>query len=72
MSWEVTVENWDGEGAFRIPEDALHKLDVNVGDSVYLLVEYLGNVPCLVLSKTSEIPDRTDELVWHWNRCGEE
>lgn len=72
MSWEVTIENWDGEGAFRIPEEALHKLGVNIGDSVYLLVEYVGNAPCLVLSKTPQVPDRTDGLVSHWNRCGEE
>ena len=50
----------------------LRKLGVNIDDSVYLLVEYVGNAQCLVLSKTSEIPDRADELVSHWNRCGEE
>lgn len=72
MSWEVTIENWGGEGAIGIPDEALHKLGVNVGDSVYLLVEYVGNVPCLVLSKTPQVPDRIDELVSHWDRSGEE
>ncbi|SDG12869.1 hypothetical protein SAMN05216381_3229 [Pseudomonas seleniipraecipitans] len=70
MSWEVAIEDWDGEGAIRIPEEALHKLGVNVGDSVYLLVEYVGNARCLVLSKTREIPDRTDGLVPHRDRSG--
>ncbi|MDD1507688.1 AbrB/MazE/SpoVT family DNA-binding domain-containing protein [Pseudomonas sp. CNPSo 3701] len=72
MNWKVAIENWDGEGAIRIPDEAMRKLDVAVGDNVYVLVEYVGNAQCLVLSKTSEIPDRTDGLVSHWNRCGEE
>lgn len=72
MSWEVTVENWDGEGAFRIPDEALRKLGVNFGDSVFLLVEYVGNAQCLVLSRTPQVPDRIDELVSHWDRSGEE
>nr|WP_312230060.1 AbrB/MazE/SpoVT family DNA-binding domain-containing protein [Pseudomonas sp.] len=71
MNWKVAIQNWDGEGAIRIPDEALHKLDVNIGENVYLLVEYLGNAQCLVLSKTPEIPDRTDELVSHWDRSGQ-
>ena len=68
MNWKVAIQNWDGEGAIRIPEEVLRKLGVNVGDSVYLLVEYVGNDQCLVLSKTPEIADRIDELVSHWER----
>ncbi|OLU30654.1 AbrB/MazE/SpoVT family DNA-binding domain-containing protein [Pseudomonas sp. PA27(2017)] len=71
MNWKVAIQNWDGEGAIRIPEEALRKIGVNIGDSVYLLVEYVGNAQCLVLSKTPEIADRTDELVSHWDRSGQ-
>lgn len=72
MIWEVAIEERDGEGAIRIPEEALHKLGVNVGDNVYLLVECVGNAQCLVLSKTPQAPDRIDELVSHWDRSGEQ
>ncbi|EME9750181.1 AbrB/MazE/SpoVT family DNA-binding domain-containing protein [Pseudomonas aeruginosa] len=72
MNWKVAIQNWDGEGAIRIPDEAMRKLDAAVGDNVYLLVEYVGNAQCLVLSKTPEIADRTDELVSHWDRSGEQ
>jgi len=71
MNWKVAIQNWDGEGAIRIPDEALHKLGVNIGDSAYLLVECVGNAQCLVLSKTPQAPDRIDELVSHWDRSGE-
>lgn len=69
---QVTIEDWDGGGAIRIPDDALQELGVDVGDTLYVIEEYVGNVRCLVLSKTPQIPDRTDELVAHWNRDGDE
>ena len=41
-------------------------MGVDVGDTLYLLEEYVGATRCLVLSKTPRIPDRVDELVGHW------
>lgn len=41
-----------------------------VGDTLYLLEEYVGTTRCLVLSKSPRIPDRVDELVGHWESFG--
>lgn len=43
-----------------------------VGDTLYVIEEYVGNAWCLALSKTPKIPDRTDELVAHWGRIKDE
>lgn len=59
----ITIEDWDGDGAIRIPDAALQELGVDVGDAVYLIEEYVGNNRCLILSKTPKIPNRIDELV---------
>jgi hypothetical protein len=63
----VKIEDWDGDGAIRIPDEVLQQLEVDVGDELYLLEEYVGTTRCVVLSKTPRIPDRTDELVAKWN-----
>jgi len=68
---KVTIEDWSGDGAIRIPDEALQELGVDVGDTLYLIEEYVGNTRCLVLSKTPQIPDRTDELIAHWNRSSD-
>lgn len=65
---QVTVEDWDGDGAIRIPDEVLQELGVDVGDTLYVIEEYVGTTRCLVLSKTPRIPDRTDELVAQWDR----
>jgi antitoxin component of MazEF toxin-antitoxin module len=67
---QVTIEDWDGDGAIRIPDEVLQELGVDVGGILYVVEEYVGNVRCLVLSNTPRILDRTDELVDHWNRSG--
>ncbi|MCY1367367.1 hypothetical protein D9M69_542970 [compost metagenome] len=41
-------------------------MGVDVGDTLYLIEEYVGTTRCMVLSKTPRIPDRVDELVGHW------
>lgn len=64
---EVVIEDWDGDGAIRIPDELLQELGVDVGDSIYLVEEYVGTTRCLVLSKTQRIPDRGDELVERWD-----
>lgn len=66
---EVTIEDWDGDGAIRIPDEALQELGVDVGDTLYIIEEYVGSTRCIVLSKTPRIPDRTDELVAQWDQC---
>lgn len=68
MSRQITIEDWDGDGGIRIPDDVLQELGVDVGDSLYLVEEFVGTTRALVLSKTPRIPDRIDELVEHWDR----
>ena len=69
---KVVIEDWDGDGdgAIRIPDEALQELGADVGDSLYLVEEYVGSTRCLVLSKTERIPDRVDELVGRWDTLG--
>lgn len=52
---QVTIEDWDGDGAIRIPDEVLQDLGVDVGGILYVIEEYVGNVRCLVLSKTPRI-----------------
>jgi bifunctional DNA-binding transcriptional regulator/antitoxin component of YhaV-PrlF toxin-antitoxin module len=66
-SFRVVIEDWDGDGAIRIPDEALQELGVDVGDSLYLFVEFVGSEPCLVLSKTPTPTGSIDELVGSWN-----
>ncbi len=64
---KVVIEDWNGDGAIRIPDETLQELGVDVGDSIYLVEEYVGSTRCLVLSKIPRIPDRVDELVGCWH-----
>jgi antitoxin component of MazEF toxin-antitoxin module len=64
---KIMIEEWDGGGAIRIPDEALQELELDVGDGVYLIEEFVGNTRCLVLSKTAQIADRIDELTETWN-----
>jgi len=61
------IEEWDGDGAIRIPDEALQELELDVGDAAYLIEEFVGNTRCLVLSKTPQIADRIDELTEAWD-----
>ena len=70
MKHYVVIEDWDGDGGIRIPDEALREMGVDVGDTLYLVEEYVGTARCLVLSKTTHIPDRMDELVDHWMSSG--
>ncbi|MCS3469032.1 antitoxin component of MazEF toxin-antitoxin module [Pseudomonas sp. JUb42] len=67
---KITIEEWDGDGAIRIPDQALQELGVDVGDSLFLIEEYVGTQRCLVLSKTPRVPDRIDELVSAFDEKG--
>ena len=67
---QVVIEDWEGDGGIRIPDEALQEMWVDVGDALYLIEEYVGTTRCLVLSKTPRLPDRVDELVGHWESVG--
>ena len=67
---QIVIEDWDSDGGIRIPDAALQEMGVDVGDSLYLIEEYVGTTRCLVLSKTPRLPDRVDELVGHWESVG--
>ncbi|MCR4508657.1 hypothetical protein DBO86_12830 [Pseudomonas indoloxydans] len=71
MKHHLVVEDWEGDGAIRLPDDVLQEMGVDVGSTLYLLEEYVGTTRCLVLSKTPCIPDRVDELVSQWESYGE-
>jgi antitoxin component of MazEF toxin-antitoxin module len=64
---KIIIEEWDGDGAIRIPDEALQELELDVGDAVYLIEEFVGNTRCLALSKTPQIADRIEELTDAWN-----
>ncbi|WP_283188543.1 AbrB/MazE/SpoVT family DNA-binding domain-containing protein [Pseudomonas sp. PMCC200344] len=64
---KIIIEEWDGDGAIRIPDEALQELELDVGDAVYLIEEFVGNTRCLVLSKKPQIADRIDELTEAWD-----
>ena len=52
---KIIIEEWDGDGAIRIPDKALQELELDVGDAVYLIEEFVGNTRCLVLSKSLKL-----------------
>lgn len=60
--FQVTSEEWDGDGAIRLPDEALQELGVNVGDSLYI-VDADPVTQTLVLSKTPKQRERLDHLV---------
>ncbi|MNF80982.1 hypothetical protein D3C84_632360 [compost metagenome] len=67
---KIMIEEWDGDGAIRIPDEALQELELelelDVGDAVYLIEEFVGNTRCPVLSKTPQISDRINEFTEAW------
>jgi antitoxin component of MazEF toxin-antitoxin module len=64
---KIIIEEWDGDGAIRIPDEALQELELDVGDSLYLIEEFVGNTRCLVLSTKPQIADRIDEFTEAWD-----
>lgn len=56
-----------GNDEIRIPDEALQEFELDVGDAMYLIEEFVGNTRCLVLSKTPQIADRIDEFSETWN-----
>ncbi|VVP42487.1 hypothetical protein PS900_04943 [Pseudomonas fluorescens] len=49
---KIVIEEWEGDGAIRIPDEALQELELDVGDAVYLIEEFVGNMRSLVLPKS--------------------
>ncbi|EPA92970.1 hypothetical protein D3C76_1791580 [compost metagenome] len=64
---KVVIEDWEGDGCIRIPDETLQEMGVDVGDTLYLIEEYVGTTRCVVLSKTPRVADRTDELARYWS-----
>lgn len=64
---KIIIEECDGDGAIRILDEALQELGLDVGDTVYLIEEFVGNMRCLVLSKKPQIADPIDELTEAWD-----
>jgi antitoxin component of MazEF toxin-antitoxin module len=64
---KIVIEEWDGDATIRIPDEALQELELDVGDAVYLIEEFVGNTRCLILSKTAQLADRIDELTETWD-----
>ena len=62
-SKRVTIEDWDGDGAIRLPDEALQELGLDVGDTLYIVETWFGTHKGFVLSASPAIPDRMDELV---------
>ena len=63
MTWRVTIEqDEEGNQVIPLPDDLLAAMGIGIGESLYLVEEYVGTERCLVLSKTPQIPDRTDGL----------
>ena len=59
----VVIEDWDGDGSIRIPDESLQELGIDVGDTLYLIETVVGTGAGFVLSKTPTLPDRLDELL---------
>lgn len=71
--WTVTCQSSaDGTGELIVPlpADLLTQMGLAEGDTLYIIEAYAGTHRSLVLSKTSTIPDRIDELVDYFNRDG--
>jgi hypothetical protein len=52
--------------AEEFPNEALQELELDVGDAVYLIEEFVGTTRSLVLSKKPQIADRMDEFTEAW------
>lgn len=44
------IEEWDGDGVIRIPDEALQELKLDVGETPYLIQEFVGNIIALFSS----------------------
>ncbi len=44
MKHHVVIEDWEGDGAIRLPDDVLQEMGVDIGSTLYLLEEYVGKI----------------------------
>lgn len=56
---QIVIEDWDGDGGIRIPDEALQELGIDVGDTLYLHTTSDG----LVLSTRLKPHYRLDDLL---------
>ncbi len=59
----VVIEDWEGDGGIRLPDEVLQELGVDVGDTLYLLETWEGSEQGFILSKTPRLPEPLDELL---------
>ena len=59
---QVTIEDWDGDGAIRIPDAVLQELGVDVGSTLFF-VDIDVEKHTVILSTTPKVRDRVDEMV---------
>lgn len=58
----------NGDGIIELPDELLKQMGLGIGETLYLAEEFVGNIKCLVLSKTPRFTDRIDELAKHWDQ----
>lgn len=51
---QVIIEDWDGDSAIRIPAEALQELGIGVGDTLYVIEEYIGTTRCIFAQQNSK------------------
>ena len=59
---KLIIEDWDGDGAIRLPDEVLQELGVDVGDSLYVL-EADPAARTVMLSTQPKLRDRLDDLL---------
>lgn len=51
MPINLLIEDWDGEPSLRLPDEVLQRLDLQVGDSLYLVEAWVGDSPGWVVDR---------------------
>ncbi|PRA51955.1 MULTISPECIES: hypothetical protein [Pseudomonas] len=64
---KIIIEEWDGDGAIRTSDEAVQQLELDVGEAMYLIEEFVDNTRCRILSKIPQIADRIHDLTGAWN-----
>jgi antitoxin component of MazEF toxin-antitoxin module len=61
---KIIIEEWDGDGAIRIPDEALQELELDVGDAVYLIrICRQHSLPCPI----KKASNRGSHRRAHWS-----
>ena len=62
----VVIEDWDGDGTIRAPGEALQEMGVDVGDSIYIIEEYVGTTLCIPVCCRNTLADEENANCRHW------